>query len=141
MQGLETDSATIVRSPRRFEVITGDCERRAHADAFKGRLVALTLTPGACIAEIARAHDIHPQLLYTWRRQAKAGKLTLPALETPAFAPVMIEEELSAGGSAVLEPPEAATIIIEIGGVTVRLPGEIAAARLAQIAAALREAL
>ena len=133
MQGLETDSATIVRSPRRFEVITGDCERRAHADAFKGRLVALTLTPGACIAEIARAHDIHPQLLYTWRRQAKAGKLTLPAVETSAFAPVMNE--------AALEPPEAAAVIIEIGVVTVRLPGEIAAARLAQIAAALREAL
>lgn len=141
MQGLETDSATIVRSPRRFEVITGDSMRRAHADGFKGRLVALTLTPGACIAQIARAHDIHPQMLYTWRRQAKAGKLALPAVETPAFAPVVIDDEPPAGGSAALEPSEVAAILIEIGGVTVRLPGEIAAARLAQIAAALREAL
>ena len=142
MQGLEADSATIGQSPRRFEVITGEAGRRSHEDVFKGRLVALTLAPGSCIADIARAHGVHPQLLYTWRRQAKMGKLVLPASDAPEFAALMIDD-------AVPAPPihsstsgnETAAIAIEVGGVTVRLPDDADVNRIAGIASALREAL
>ena len=140
MQGLETDSASIAQSMHRIEVITGEAARRSHSDGFKGRLVALTLVPDACIADIAKAHGIHPQLLYTWRRRAMAGKLALPAAEMPDFAPVVIEEEAP---PPVLSssPVSGAAIEIAIDGVTVRLPGDADAARIAGIAAALREAL
>ena len=139
MQGLETDSASIAQSMHRIEVITDEAVRRSHSDGFKGRLVALTLVPDACIADIAKAHGIHPQLLYTWRRRAKAGKLVLPAAEMPDFAPVVIEEEAPPS-----VPPSSSTsagIEIAIDGVTVRLPGDADAGRIAGIAAALREAL
>ena len=139
MQGLEADSASIGQSMHRIEVITGDAGRRSHAEGFKGRLVALTLVPDACIADIARAHGIHPQLLYTWRRQAKAGKLALPASEVPDFAPLVIEEDAPPPVPDVSSAP--AEVVVEVGGVTVRLPGDTDAARVAGIAAALREAL
>lgn len=139
MQGLEAGSASIGQSMHRIEVITGDAGRRVHADGFKGRLVALSLVPDACIADIARAHGIHPQLLYTWRRQAKAGKLALPASEMPDFAPLVLEEDPPPPMPEV--PSCSAGIEVEVGGVTVRLPGDADAARIAAIAVALREAL
>lgn len=139
MQGLEAGSASIGQSMHRIEVITGDAGRRVHADGFKGRLVALSLVPDACIADIARAHGIHPQLLYTWRRQAKAGKLALPASEMPDFAPLVLEEDPPPPMPEV--PSCSAGIEVEVGSVTVRLPGDADAARIAAIAVALREAL
>lgn len=139
MQGLEADSASIGQSMHRIEVITGDAGRRVHADGFKGRLVALSLVPDACIADIARAHGIHSQLLYTWRRQAKAGKLALPASEMPDFASLVLEEDAPPPMPEV--PSCSAGIEVEVGGVTVRLPGDADAARIAAIAVALREAL
>lgn len=142
MHGLEADSATIGQSPRRFEVITGEAGRRSHDDVFKGRLVALTLEPGSCIADIARAHGIHPQLLYTWRRQAKAGKLVLPASDAPEFASLVIDDSAPPPLShSSTSGNETATIAIEVGGVTVHLPDATDANRIAGIAAALREAL
>ena len=139
MQGLETDSATIGQPPHRFEVITGEAGRRSHDDGFKGRLVALTLASGSCVADVARAHGIHPQLLYTWRRQAKTGKLVLPALDAPEFAPVVIDDDVPVPPSQAPVPDsETSAIVIEFDGVMVRLGGSTSASRIAEIAAALR---
>ena len=139
MQGLETDSASIAQSMHRTEVITGEAIRRSYSDGFKGWLVALTLVPDACIADIAKAHSNHPQLLYTWPRQAKAGKLALPAADMPDFAPVVSEEE--APPSALPTSSSNAGIEIVIDGVTARLPSDADAVRIVGIAAALRQAL
>jgi transposase len=136
MQRLEADSASIVRSPRRFEVITGDPGRRFHEDAFKGRLVARSLEADVCIADVARAAGVHPQLLYTWRRLAKAGRLALPVDDETEFAALVIGDAPTA-----VPAGETASISIEVEGVTVRLPGGSAARRIAEVAAALREAL
>ena len=82
---------------------------------------------------------MHPQLLYTWRRQAKTGKLVLPALDTPEFAPVVIDDDVPSPPS---QPPvpdsETSAIVIEFDGVMVRLGGSTSASRIAEIAAALR---
>jgi transposase len=34
-------------------------------------MVEESLAPGANVAEVARRHDIHPNLLHLWRRQAR----------------------------------------------------------------------
>ena len=140
MQGLEADSATIGQRPHRFEIITGEAGRRSHDDGFKGRLVALTLASGSCVADVARAHGIHPQLLYTWRRQAKTGKLVLPALDAQEFAPVVVDDDVSVP-SLQSPAPDGETSAIEINadGITVRLPLDMPAFRIAEIAAALRD--
>jgi transposase len=66
MQPFATMHATSGRSPRRLELLTGPERRRSYKDADKARLVAETLKPGVCVAELARRHGLHPQQLYTW---------------------------------------------------------------------------
>ena len=67
---------------------------------------------GAVIAEVARRHAVHPNLLHCWRRQARVSGRAASRLE---FLPVAV----TAAGS----PREApvGTIEIELGGVRVRV--------------------
>ena len=43
--------------------------------AEKARIVEESLAAGASVAEVARRHDVHPNLLHAWRRQARTGTL------------------------------------------------------------------
>jgi len=45
--------------------------------------------PGAQVAEVARRHEISRSILWTWRKQARAGRLTMSDL--PAFLPVVVD--------------------------------------------------
>ena len=47
--------------------------RRRWTTAEKLRIVEESLAPAASVVEVARRHDIHPNLLTVWRRQARAG--------------------------------------------------------------------
>ena len=58
---------------RRLEVLAGPERRRRYSASEKSALVAETLRPGACAAQIARRHGLHPQQVYPWRRQARRG--------------------------------------------------------------------
>ena len=64
--------------------------RREWSDAFKARLVAETLAPGANVSAIARREGIVPSQLFGWRRQAiRKGTVTPPeAPEGPHFVEV-----------------------------------------------------
>ena len=55
--------------------LSGPERRRRWTSAEKLRLVEETLAAGANIAAIARRHDLHPNLLHAWRRQARTGVL------------------------------------------------------------------
>jgi hypothetical protein len=68
---------------------------------------------------------------------ARQGKIVLPADDGPVFAPLMLEEGVSA--AAPREQRDGA-IELEVGDVMVRLPVDSAADRIASIAAALRAA-
>ena len=95
-------------------VLSGPQRRRRWTTAEKLRLVKETLAPEA-IATIARRHDVHPNLLHEWRRQARTGLLAgevagKPALgEEVRFAAVAIAPERpaavapSAGGMIEME--------------------------------------
>jgi transposase len=52
-------------------VLPGPERRRRWTSAEKARIVEESLAPGASVAEVARRHDIHPNLLHLWRRQAR----------------------------------------------------------------------
>jgi transposase len=80
-------------------VLSGPERRRRWTAAEKLRLVEATLTPGAKVAEVARRHDVHPNLLHAWRGQARTGALACavegearPAQGT-GFAAVCIARE------------------------------------------------
>ncbi|MBC6443254.1 MAG: transposase [Rhodobacteraceae bacterium] len=117
----------------RMEVMVGPSGKRCWSDEFKGQVVAETLVPGVTVNEVARRHDLRPNHLSSWRRLAKDGKLPVPDLAGAEFAPVVFEPPAP-------EPQDAAMAPIEIvsGDIVIRLDTTTSAARVAEIARALR---
>ena len=72
-----------------LEIISGVERRRRWSAADKLRIVAEADEPGAKVAEVARRHEISRSILWTWRKQARAGRLTMSDL--PAFLPVVVD--------------------------------------------------
>jgi transposase len=54
-------------------VLTGPERRRRWSSCEKARIVEESLKPGAGVTAVARRHDVHPNLLHHWRRQAQRG--------------------------------------------------------------------
>lgn len=118
---------------------------RRWPDDVKARIVAESFRAGVRVADVARRHDLAAHQLSAWRRQAREGRLVLPADAMskipsdalPAFVPVLVEPE------DVDTPVDAGrtcgVIIIEIGGdLVLRVPGDVPAERAAAVAHALR---
>jgi transposase len=84
-----------------LEIISGVERRRRWSAADKLRIVAEADEPGSKVAEVARRHEISRSILWTWRKQARAGELT--ASEPLGFLPVVVDTS-----SAVDAPIETA---------------------------------
>jgi transposase len=113
------DDIVDVSEPRgRVDIRVGVGRRRRWSDEVKGRIVAESYAPGAVVSQVARQHDISPQHLFTWRKAARTGLLSLPIDEAPLFAPVVMQEDHGRSptrrAAVRLE-----TIAIEIGGAVV----------------------
>ena len=134
------------RGPR-VEVITGVERRRDWTDEEKLAIVAESYQDGVVISAVARRHGLRPQQLFTWRnvfRKREAARLRQGG--APAFAPVMIAHDRSAGAPAETPAgpptPDGAEGLIEIvlGGATVRLHGGVDAKTLAAVLRAVKAA-
>lgn len=123
------------RLVERLEVLCGPTGRRSWPDALKARIVAESFETGARVVEVARRHSVSPQQVTAWRRQARQGRLALPAEEETAFAGLLVEDARPAPSVLAQRPIE-----IEADGVIVRLAVDASALRVAEIAAALRAA-
>lgn len=84
-------------------VFSGPERRRRWTEAERHQILAEAFRPGACVARVARQHDVSTALIYTWRRrQVKQD-------EAITFAEAVVER---AGG---VEPThERAAIIVEL---------------------------
>ncbi len=105
-------------------VLSGPERRRRWSPSEKARIVAASYAPGAVVTDVARRHDVHPNLLHHWRRQATrasevgGGMKLLPVTVT---APV---NRTAASGS----------IEIELGGaVRVRVDAAVDEAALGRV--------
>ena len=58
-----------------IEIIGGRERRRRWSADEKLRIVAETHEPGASVRAVAARHDVYPNLLRTWRRQVREGRL------------------------------------------------------------------
>jgi transposase len=121
-------------------VLSGPERRRRWTSAEKHRIVEESLSPETTVVEVARRHDIHPNLLHLWRRQARRG--TVMAVGRPSDAPasegqfasvaIATDERVSAMPPGMIEVEFAS-------GTRLRITGSIdAAAVSAAIAAAAR---
>lgn len=115
---------------RRVEVITGVGRRRRWSDEEKAQIVAESFAPGAVVAEVARRHDARAQQVHGWRRDAREGRLVLPAEHQPnepaRFVPVVMAPAERPPAACAARPPRASQpaapmIEIEAKGVVVRV--------------------
>jgi transposase len=71
-------------------VLSGRERRRRWTAAEKLRIVAESRSAGLSIAEFARRHDVHPNLVHAWRRQAQTGELSVAADGEAHFVSVSV---------------------------------------------------
>ena len=131
------------RGVERLEVIEGPTGRRSWPDDVKARIVAESFGEGARVSDVARRHGLAPQHLSSWRRAAREGRLRLEVDDEASFAALVLDDRqacLVTPSPAKASPGWRAGIEIEVSNVIVRLAGDSDAARIAEIAAALRSA-
>ena len=123
----------------KVSVLSGPERRRRWTSAEKRRIVEESLAPYASVIEVARQHDVHPNLLTVWRRQARTG--SLGAVKAPRQ-----ESELQFAAVSVAPQPSAwvacagtgGTIEIAFAsGVQLRITGAVDPATLTAAVAAL----
>lgn len=103
-------------------VLSGPERRRRWSASQKAQIVEESLASGA-VTEVARRHDVHPNLLRHWRRQARQGSGESRPI---GFLPVAVHGEGSAGRRR-------GTIEIELGGVVVRVDAAVDEAALGRV--------
>jgi transposase len=119
---------------RRLELITGVGGRRKWSADAKAEVMLEALAPGATVSAVARRHDLRPQQVFGWLREAR--KAAEPA---PAFVPVVIEPEAPAASPPKKRrTPRAGDIEIEIDGVVVRIGRGAEAKTVAAVIQALK---
>ena len=85
-----------------MEIITGVERRRRWRCEEKLRIVAEVERPGASFADVARRHEVSRGLLWTWRRQVRAGVLAPEPM--PMFMPVQITADAPYSDRMALSP-------------------------------------
>jgi transposase len=115
-----------------IDVLVGPRGHRRWPRDLKARIVAETLVDGATVSEVARRYDMRPNHLSAWRREAKDGRLILPATEEPDFAPLVVTSDPVPDISS-----SAATLDLLRGDVVVRLDAATPPERIAEIVRAL----
>ena len=88
-----------------------------------------SLAPAASVVEVARRHDVHPNLLTVWRRQARAGAFVCgPELAAGRDGEVHFAAVAIAPDQQVLPAPSGSCGSIEIelaSGAQLRITGTV----------------
>jgi transposase len=124
--------------------VLGAERRRRWSYDEKVRLIEETLQAGETVCGVARRHGMAQSLLFTWRRQARQGRLggeVVPALvpveiaSTPAPAPAFGPQP----SPPPAQRPRAGMIEIELGGgCRVRVDREVDTEALQRVLELLR---
>jgi transposase len=103
---------------------------RMWPNELKGRIVRESLAPGVRVSDVARKYGICAQQLTTWRRAARSGRLALVADDAAEFVAIELSEPPASSKSS-------AKIEITVGRILLRLDGDTASTRVAEIVSAL----
>lgn len=125
--------------------VLGAERRRRWSYDEKVRLVEETLQAGETVCSVARRHGMAQSLLFTWRRQARQGRLGGETVS--ALVPVEIASTPAAPASPCApQPPSsppaqragAGIIEIELGGCRVRVDRDVDTEALQRVLELLR---
>ena len=86
------------------DALQARARRRRWSDDVKAQIVAESYAPGAVVSEVARRHEISPQLLSAWRKAARHGLLkppdgTEPMARRPAGTTAIQDRSASSGAT------------------------------------------
>ena len=105
--------------------------RANYSREFKQRLVEAANQPGVSVSKLAQEHGINANLLFKWRRDAKAEapalypiELVLPPSSTEIFLPPTPQPEMLTPETAS-EPTPSGTIEIRLGRAMVVIDGTV----------------
>jgi transposase len=77
----------------RVEATGGKRSRRSWSDEVKQRIVEEAVAPGASVADIARRYGVNANLLFNWRKAARAASSAATAAVSAAAAPAPAEAQ------------------------------------------------
>jgi transposase len=103
---------------------------RLWPEDVKGRIVRESLQPGARVCDVARRYGIQAQQLTEWRRLARKGRLALVVDEPADFVAIELNEPST-------RIQTVSKVEIAVGKIVVRLDGDTASTRIAEIVTAL----
>ncbi len=92
---------------------------------FKHRLAVTACAPGVSVAKLSLAHGINANMVFKWRRQYRAGELTVADAAGVMLIPVNSTSSALDPARASEPAPIAPRIEIDIAGVTIRLLGVV----------------
>jgi transposase len=122
--------------------VLGTERRRRWSYEEKVRLIEETLQPGETVCGVARRHGMAQSLLFTWRRQARQGRLGGEAV--PALVPVEITPtpapatRCAPQSSPPAQRARAGIIEIALGGCRVRVDRDVDTEALQRVLELLR---
>jgi transposase len=95
--------------------------RRRRSVSQKLEIVRLTMEPGASVAQVARAHGVNANQVFSWRRLVEKGQLGDAGPRATALLPVT----LSADTETKPETTDASNDVQTCGGgaIHIELPG------------------
>ena len=118
--------------------------RANYSREFKQRLVEAANQPGVSVSKLAQEHGINANLLFKWRRDAKAEapalypiELVLPPSSTELCLPPTPQPEMLTPETAS-EPTPSGTIEIRLGRAMVVIDGTVDTNALRMILETLR---
>jgi len=121
-------------------VLSGPERRRRWTDDQKQRILEESLVPGASVVEVARRHDVHPNLLHLWRRQARVEGAPTRVEVEPGFVPISIAAPGGHAETSTVGVAGAASIEVVLrNGRVLRVAVDLAMSRMVELAAALEE--
>lgn len=122
------------RTSARVEVIAQMTSRRRFSVEQKQAIVAEAFSGRRSVREVARRLEMSTGLIYTWRRQLRAGRLA-----EMSFARVELAEPAAAPLPPATSSPRTGLIEVALGcGAVVRVDRDVDAAALARVLEVLR---
>ena len=93
--GCETVSSSLEAAGMKVDTTSGKRSHRSWSDEDKRRIVEEAMAPGASVANIARRYGVNANLLFNWRKAARASS-SAAAAAVSASAPAPAETQSSA---------------------------------------------
>jgi transposase len=116
-------------------VLVGPERRRRWTTGEKLRIVEESFSAGTSVVEFARQRDLHPNLVHTWRWQARKGILTGVSNGEARFTPVAVVAAADvAPAKASVPKAEAVIEVVLRNGRVLRLSEDVTPAHAGRLA-------